>query len=83
MYETSKLAQVISEIRRFEAGYFKNCVDGLVLAAKPSMISYCLLRAQKNNNLNNVALTVSTEKAKPLVEWEPMNDRMVRVCFIS
>ncbi|XP_078141751.1 uncharacterized protein LOC139917505 [Centroberyx gerrardi] len=85
MYETSKLAQVISEMKRYRLDILgiSECRwtgSGCQTTSDGSVILYS---GQEDKHIHGVALIVSKEKAKTLVEWEPVSDRMIRARFNS
>lgn len=60
-------------------------VDGLVLDAKQSMTDQLSSTqvTKTHTHIHGVTLIVSKAKAKTLLEWEPVNDRIIRARFNS
>lgn len=85
MYETSKLAQVTSEMERYRLDILgiSECRWTGSGRRSTSNGSVVLYSGHEDKHIHGVALIVSKEKAKTLVEWEPVSDRMIRARFMS
>ena len=85
MYETSKSAQVISEMKRYRLDILgvSECRwtgSGRQVTSDRSVIIYS---GHEDQHVRGAALIVSKEKANTLLEWEPVSDRMFRARFNS
>ncbi len=81
MFETTKTAQVLSEMKRYH-------LDILGISESHWTSSGCqvlhdgsviLHSGHENTHTHGVAILISKEKAKTLLEWEPVSERLIRV----
>ncbi len=85
MYEASKSAQVIREMERYQLDILgiSECRwtgSGRQLTSDGSVILYS---GHKDTHKYGVALILSRETASTLMEWEPINERLLRARFNS
>ncbi|XP_068712893.1 craniofacial development protein 2-like [Montipora foliosa] len=85
MYETSKSAQVLREMNKYNLDILgvsecrwtgsgrQRSVDGSVI----------LFSGHENTHINGVALIIAKKSVNTLLEWEPINDRILRARFDS
>ena len=85
MFETSKTAQVISEMKRYHLDILgiSECRwtgSGRLTTSDGSLILYS---GHEDTHSHGVAIILSREKAKTLIEWEPISERILRARFDS
>ena len=85
MYDTSKTAQVIREMKRYGLDILgiSECRwngSGRRVTNDGSVILYS---GHRDAHIRGVALIISKEKANTLLEWEPISDRVIRSRFKS
>ena len=83
MFETSKTAQVISEMKRYRLDILgiSECRwtgSGRLTTSDGSLILYS---GHEDTHSHGVAIILSREKAKTLIEWEPISERIMRARF--
>ena len=89
MWETSKTAQVIREMRKNKLDILgiSECRwtgSGRHLTVDEEGNSFTIMYSgRENTHDSGVALIVSKEKAKTLIEWEPISDRLLKARFNS
>ena len=85
MYETSKTAQVINEMKRYRLdilgiGECRWTGSGRLTTSDGSLILYS---GHQDTNSHGVAIILSREKPRTLIEWEPVSERIIRARFDS
>ncbi|XP_013401097.1 uncharacterized protein LOC106166982 [Lingula anatina] len=85
MFETSKTAQVINEMKRYRLDILgiSECRwigSGRLTTNDGSLILYS---GHESTHSHGVAIILSREKARTLMEWEPISERIVRARFDS
>ena len=85
MFETSRTAQVISEMRRYRLDILgiSECRWTGSGRRVNSDGSVTLHSGHDSQHIRGVALIVSKEKVNTLQEWEPLSDRLIRARFNS
>ena len=85
MFETSKTAQVISEMRRYGLDILgiSECRWTRSGRRVNSYGSVILHSGHDRQHIRGVALIVSKERVNTLLEWEPLSDRQIRARFDS
>ena len=85
MLETSKTAQVISEMKRY--GLDIQGVNECRWTSSGSLVnidrSVILHSGHDTQHIRGLALIVAKEKVNILLEWEPLSDRLIRARFDS
>lgn len=85
MYEASKSAQVLNEMRRYHLDILgiSECRwtgSGRQIMSNGSTILYS---GHEKTHTNGVALVIAKEKVNTLLDWKPISDRMMRARFNS
>ncbi|XP_013381618.1 craniofacial development protein 2-like [Lingula anatina] len=85
MFETSKTAQVINEMKRYRLDILgiSECRwigSGRLTTNDGSLILYS---GHESTHSHGVAIILSREKARTLMEWEPISERIVKARFDS
>lgn len=85
MFETSKTAQVIHEMRRYRLDILgiSECRwtgSGRQVTSDGSTILYS---GHLDQHIRGVAIMASKEKSNTLLEWEPLSERLIRPRFNS
>ena len=85
MYETSKSAQVLREMSKYNLDTLgvSECRwtgSGRQRSADGSVILYS---GHEDTHINGVALIIAKKSVNTLLEWEPINDRILRARFDS
>ena len=85
MFETSRTAQVISEMRRYRLDILgiSECRWTGSGRRVNSDGSVTLHSGHDSQHIRGVALIVSKEKVNTLQDWEPLSDRLIRARFNS
>ena len=80
MYEQSKTAQVINEMQRYKLVILEisECPWTGSVANNGVTILY---PGKENVHTGGVAIIIQKERTKTLLEWEPINDRLIRTRF--
>ena len=85
MFETSKPAQVIKEMDRYNIS-----ILGIAEAQwtghglqKTDTGHTILYSGNQHHHIHGVAIIINKEASKALIEWEPISDRMIRARFDS
>ena len=85
MFETGKTAQVTKEMVRYDLDILgvSEC-RWTGAGRKKTRDGFTILFSRKENaHANGVAFILNRSKAKTLVEWEPVSDRIIRARFHS
>ena len=84
MYETSKSAQVTKEMKRFNIDILGISECRWTGSGKTRLNSghTILYSGQNSNHISGVAIIISKEVEKTLLQWQPINDRLITARFI-
>jgi hypothetical protein len=85
MYETSRLAQVTKEMENYKLDILgvSECRwtgSGKITTSNGSIMLYS---GHPENHTQGVALLITKKQVNTLLEWEPINERMIRARFHS
>lgn len=85
MYETSKSAQVTNEMKKYRLDILGVSECRWTGAGRKTMNdgTVILYSGHESKHIHGVAIVISKEKANTLLEWEPINDRLIRARFNS
>ncbi|XP_055997977.1 uncharacterized protein LOC130047325 [Ostrea edulis] len=85
MFETSKTAQVADEMQRYGLDILGVSECRWLKSGKMRVNSghTILYSGHDDKHQSGVAIMISKEKIKTLLEWEPINDRLIRARFNS
>ena len=81
MYETTKTAQVLNEMKRYHLDILGISESRWTGSGRQVLHdgSVILHSGHENTHTHGVAILISKEKAKTLLEWEPVSERLIRV----
>ena len=81
MYETTKTAQVLSEMKRYHLDILGISESRWTGSGRKVLQdgSVILHSGHENTHTHGVAIIISKEKAKTLLEWEPVSERLIRI----
>ena len=82
MLETTKTAQVLSEMKRYSLEILGSHSESHWTGSGRQVLhdgSAILHSGHENTHTHGVAILISKEKAKTLLEWEPVSERLIRV----
>ena len=86
MYQTGRTAQILGEMQRFKLsilGVSETRWTGAGKITFPTGQVLCYSGREDNQHLEGVGLIVDREARKSLMEWEPVNSRIIRARFMS
>ena len=81
MFETTKTAQVLSEMKRYRLD-IPGISESHWTGSGHQVLhdgSVILHSGHENTHTHGVAILISKEKAKTLLEWEPVSERLIQV----
>ena len=84
MNETSKLAQVISEMKRYRLDILG--VSECRWTGSGRQVTHdgsTIYSGHEDTHIRGVVLVISKQKANTLLEWEPISDRIMKARFNS
>ena len=88
LYETGRAAQVASEMERYKLDILglsetRWTTAGRVVLATSQTVLYSGPPNENDHHRNGVALMLSQKASKSLLEWEPVNERIITARFQS
>ena len=85
LYETSKSAQVTKEMKKYDMDILGISECRWTGSGKMRLNSghTILYSGQSTNHVNGVAIIISKEVEKTLLQWQPVNDRLITARFDS
>ncbi|XP_071123818.1 craniofacial development protein 2-like [Mytilus edulis] len=85
MFETSKTAQIIKEMQHYRLEIFglSECRWTGSVKTRTNSGNIILHSGNIDRLINGVAIIICKEKAKSLLEWEPISERLVTARFNS
>lgn len=81
MWETTKTAQVLSEMKRYHLDILGISESHWIGSGRQVLHegSVILHSGHENTHTHGVAILISKEKAKTLLEWEPVSERLIQI----
>ncbi|CAG2220119.1 Craniofacial development protein 2 [Mytilus edulis] len=85
MFQVSKTAQVIREMERYQLGILGISECRWTESGKIITQGHTIIYSGRNDNQHTegVAIIMNKECTKSLIEWEPINERLIRARFSS
>ena len=85
LFETGRKAQVIKEMRRYKLDILgiSECRWTGTGSCRNSDGSVMIYSGHRDEHIRGVAVIVSKEKCKSILEWEPISDRLLKIRFNS
>ena len=85
MYQVSKTAQVIREMERYQLGILGISECRWTESGRNITQGHTIIYSGRDDNQHTegVAIIINKDCTKSLIEWEPINERLIRARFNS